>query len=98
MDDLRNACPDGADIYFESVGGEVFEAVLPLLNRDSRITLCGMISQYGNTDGGDAFEHWRETGRPTFDKQATQGPWLGRAQFCRGLPGSIPGRDGRLDQ
>ncbi len=68
----RSACPDGADIYFESVGGEVFEAVLPLLNRDSRITLCGMISQIGNTDGEDAYKRWRETGKPTFDKQATQ--------------------------
>ncbi len=72
VDDLRSACPDGADIYFESVGGEVFEAVLPLLNRDSRITLCGMISQIGNTDGEDAYKRWRETGKPTFDKQATQ--------------------------
>ena len=42
---------------------------MPLLNRQSRITLCGMISQYGNTDGRDAGEVWRETGRPYFDRQ-----------------------------
>ena len=52
-EDLAAACPDGVDIYFENVGGKVFEGVLPLLNRHSRITLCGMISQYGNTDRRD---------------------------------------------
>lgn len=72
VDDLRGACPDGADIYFENVGGKIFAAVLPLLNRGSRITLCGMISQYGNTDGGDTYESWRATGKATFDKQGTQ--------------------------
>ena len=66
---LRGACPDGIDVYFENVGGRVYEAVLPLLNRDSRITLCGMISQYGNTDGRPPGEVWMETGRPTFERQ-----------------------------
>jgi NADPH-dependent curcumin reductase CurA len=68
-DDLKAACPDGIDVYFESVGGEVYEAVLPLLNRGARITLCGMISQYGNTDGGDAGEVWRQTGASVFERQ-----------------------------
>ena len=68
-DDLAAACPDGIDIYFENVGGKVFEGVLPLLNRRSRITLCGMISQYGNTDGRDAGEVWRDTGKRYFDRQ-----------------------------
>lgn len=68
-DALREACPDGIDVYFENVGGKVFEAVLPLLNRDSRITLCGMISQYGNTDGRPPGEVWMETGRPVFERQ-----------------------------
>ena len=68
-DDMATACPDGIDVYFENVGGKVFEAVLPLLNRRSRITLCGMISQYGNTDGRDAGEVWRETGQPYFDRR-----------------------------
>ena len=68
-EDLAAACPDGADIYFESVGGAVFEGVLPLLNRDSRITLCGMISQYGNVGGADAGEAWAATGKPFFERQ-----------------------------
>ena len=44
----------------------------PLLNRDSRITLCGMISQYANTDGGDSYERWREAGNETFERQGTK--------------------------
>ncbi len=69
-DDLRAACPDGVDVYFESVGGKVTAAVLPLLNRDSRITLCGLISQYGNTDGKDPRKVWMESGQATFEGQS----------------------------
>ncbi len=65
-EDLAAACPDGIDIYFESVGGHVFEGVLPLVNPDSRISLCGMISQYGKTDGRDAHAVWAETGSDVF--------------------------------
>jgi NADPH-dependent curcumin reductase CurA len=46
---LRAACPGGVDIYFENVGGAVFEAVLRVINRGARIPLCGMISQYNAT-------------------------------------------------
>jgi len=49
-DQLARACPDGIDVYFESVGGAVFEAVLPLLNVHARIPVCGLIAQY-NADG-----------------------------------------------
>lgn len=69
---LLQACPDGIDVYFENVGGKVFDAVLPLLNRNSRITRCGLISQYGNTDGRDPSQVWEELGRPTFDRLGTQ--------------------------
>lgn len=64
---LAAACPDGCDVYFENVGGPVFEAVLPVLNRGARISLCGFISQYGNTDGGNPREAWQLTGQPIFD-------------------------------
>lgn len=53
---LDAACSKGIDIYFENVGGKVFDAVLPLLNTGARIPLCGLISQYNATalpDGPD---------------------------------------------
>ncbi len=46
---LAEACPQGIDIYFESVGGAVFDAVLPLLNAHARVPLCGMIASYNDT-------------------------------------------------
>lgn len=55
-EDLEAACPDGIDVYFENVGGAVFDAVLPLLNPHARVPLCGMIAQYNATslpDGPD---------------------------------------------
>nr|WP_319484142.1 NADP-dependent oxidoreductase [uncultured Cohaesibacter sp.] len=47
---LAAACPDGIDVYFENVGGDVFKAVLPLLNSGARIPLCGVIAQYNSTE------------------------------------------------
>jgi len=47
---LAAACPKGIDIYFENVGGAVFDAVLPLLNVRARIPLCGLIASYNNTE------------------------------------------------
>ncbi|MDI1253972.1 zinc-binding dehydrogenase [Thermomonas sp.] len=49
-DQLAQASPDGIDVYFESVGGKVFDAVLPLLNSNARIPLCGLVSQYNATE------------------------------------------------
>lgn len=43
---LRDACPNGIDVYFENVGGAVFDAVLPLLNLRARVPVCGLIAQY----------------------------------------------------
>lgn len=43
---LKEAAPDGIDIYFENVGGKVLEAVLPCMNLHGRIPLCGMVSWY----------------------------------------------------
>lgn len=46
---LTAATPDGIDIYFESVGGKVFDAVLPQLNTNARVPVCGLVSQYNAT-------------------------------------------------
>ncbi|UXZ98301.1 NADP-dependent oxidoreductase [Pseudomonas phytophila] len=45
-EELKQACGKGIDIYFELVGGKVFDAVLPLLNPRARIPVCGVIAQY----------------------------------------------------
>ena len=55
-DQLKQACPDGIDIYFENVGGKVFDGVLPLLSVGARIPVCGLVSIYNATklpDGPD---------------------------------------------
>lgn len=54
--DLAAACADGIDVYFENVGGAVFDAVLKLLNTGARIPVCGLIAHYNDTklpDGPD---------------------------------------------
>jgi len=43
---LAKSCPDGIDVYFENVGGPIWQAVLPLLNRYARIPACGLIAHY----------------------------------------------------
>ena len=46
---LVAATPAGIDIYFESVGGKVFDAVLPQLNTGARVPVCGLVSHYNAT-------------------------------------------------
>jgi NADPH-dependent curcumin reductase CurA len=48
---LRQRCPDGIDVYFDNVGGEILDAALAQLRRHARVVLCGAISQYNATDG-----------------------------------------------
>jgi NADPH-dependent curcumin reductase len=47
---LKEACPKGIDVYFENVGGAVFEAVFPLLNAFARVPVCGLIAHYNDTE------------------------------------------------
>jgi len=52
-DALARTCPDGVDVYYENVGGAVRAAVWPLMNRDGRVAVCGLISEYhGELNGG----------------------------------------------
>jgi NADPH-dependent curcumin reductase len=47
---LKEICPKGIDVYFENVGGAVFEAVFPLLNAFARVPVCGLIAHYNDTE------------------------------------------------
>ncbi|MGE0733374.1 MAG: NADP-dependent oxidoreductase [Alphaproteobacteria bacterium] len=44
--DLKAACPDGVDVFFDNVGGSIFDAVISRINLRARIAICGMIAEY----------------------------------------------------
>lgn len=48
-DGLKQHCPQGVDVYFDNVGGDILDTVLTRLNRKARIVICGAISQYNST-------------------------------------------------
>jgi NADPH-dependent curcumin reductase len=48
---LAQHCPNGIDVYFDNVGGEILDAALAHLARNARVVICGAISQYNATDG-----------------------------------------------
>jgi NADPH-dependent curcumin reductase CurA len=50
VEKLAAACPSGIDVYFENVGGAVWQAALPLLNTFARVPVCGLIAQYNAAD------------------------------------------------
>lgn len=52
--DLEHVCPNGIDVYFENVGGHVWDAVLPMMNLYGRVPVCGLIANY---NGVSAAEH-----------------------------------------
>ncbi len=48
--EIAKAAPEGVDVYFDNVGGEVLEAVLPLMRLHGRVAVCGMVGQYNDAD------------------------------------------------
>lgn len=45
---IQQACPDGVDVFFDNVGGELFDAVFANINRYARIVICGQIAEYND--------------------------------------------------
>jgi NADPH-dependent curcumin reductase CurA len=47
---IKSACPNGVDVFFDNVGGELFDAVFANINKKARIVICGQISEYNRSD------------------------------------------------
>ena len=58
---LAAACPEGIDVYFENVGGAVWQAVLPLLNKFARVPVSGLIAHYNDAGPGDGTDRLAQT-------------------------------------
>ena len=63
-EDLKAACPKGVDVYFENVGGAVFDAVVPLFNPGARMSICGLIAHYGDDASVDSRAELIKRGEP----------------------------------
>jgi NADPH-dependent curcumin reductase CurA len=68
---LRAACPDGIDVYFENVGGAIWQAVLPLLHKFARVPVCGLIAQYNGVEKGDGTDRLPAAMRAILSKSLT---------------------------
>jgi len=68
---LAAACPNGIDVYFENVGGAIWQAVLPLLNKFARVPVCGLIAQYNSAEKGDGTDRLPATMREILSKSLT---------------------------
>jgi NADPH-dependent curcumin reductase CurA len=56
---IRLACPDGVDVYFDNVGGEILDAALMCLNKYARVAVCGWISTYNTPDAPGPVNLWQ---------------------------------------
>src|SRR5207245_11182753 len=65
------ACPDGIDVYFENVGGAVWQAVLPLLNQFARVPVSGLVAQYNAAGAGEPTDRLPATMRAVLFKSLT---------------------------
>jgi NADPH-dependent curcumin reductase CurA len=68
---LKAACPDGIDVYFENVGGAVWQAVLPLLNKFARVPVSGLVAQYNAASPGNGPDRLPNTMREILSKSLT---------------------------
>ena len=86
-DQLKAALPEGADVYFENVGGDVTLAVLPLLKRGARMPMCGFIAYYGVGMEGPGPDHL-----PGFYRQI-----MAKGLEIKGFAGIFAGQKGLDD-
>ena len=98
---LSAACPKGIDVYFENVGGAVWQAVLPLLNNFARVPVSGLVAQYNDSGPGDGRNLLPATMRAILSKSLTVRGFLNYefaaehfADFLREV--SVGVADGRL--
>jgi NADPH-dependent curcumin reductase CurA len=68
---LALACPNGIDVYFENVGGHVWQAVFPLLNRFARVPVCGLVAHYNDVGLPSGPDHVPELLITVLDKRLT---------------------------
>jgi NADPH-dependent curcumin reductase len=68
---LAAACPNGIDVYFENVGGAIWQAVLPLLNKFARVPVSGLIAQYSSVAKGDGIDRLPATMRAILSNSVT---------------------------
>ncbi len=97
---LAAACPDGIDVYFELVGGAVWEAVFPLLSEFARVPVCGLIAQYNATGAAQGQDRLPATMREVLSRSLTLRGFIvrefsdQRPQFLEEVSGWIA--DGRV--
>ncbi|HCF7759003.1 NADP-dependent oxidoreductase [Pseudomonas aeruginosa] len=70
-EELAAACPNGVDVYFELVGGAVWQNVFPLLNEFARVPVCGLISQYNASGQPTGTDHLPATMREILSRSLT---------------------------
>ena len=85
---LAAACPNGIDVYFENVGGAVWQAVLPLLNKYARVPVSGLIAQYNGTSGGDGTDRLPGTMREILSKSLTLRGFINYDRIRPTVPGN----------
>jgi len=98
---LAAACPKGIDVYFENVGGAVWQAALPLLNTYARVPVCGLIAQYSTAGAAAGPDLLPATMRAVLTKSLTLRGFINTefvaehyAEFLRTVSAGIA--DGRI--
>src|SRR6266478_776673 len=86
---LAAACPHGVDVYFENVGGAIWQAVLPLLNSFARVPVSGLIAQYNGIANGDGADRLPATMRQILSESLTVCGFLNNEFASEHYPGFL---------